>query len=112
MDEDDLESYHLRIDGVYNILETLFEPHLDAVDILNESGICKIISEHNSSQIILTKQTATRQLWLALQTEGLHFSWRDGKWLTKDRRELTVELHRASEQQFRLDINFNDIYKS
>ena len=36
----------------------------------------------NGSLIIITKQSATRQLWLAAKSGGFHFDMGDGEWIS------------------------------
>ena len=104
---DSVESYHNKIDSLYTYLEELLEDYLDVVDVLTQAGICKIISETDKSQIILTKQVATKELWLALPSQGLHFGWHNNRWQTKDNQQLQQVLKVACRQQFGIDLNFD-----
>ncbi len=54
----------------------------------------------NASKIIINRQIATKQLWLAAKSGGFHFDYVDGLWLDeRDQCDLQTRLnHLATEQ--------------
>jgi CyaY protein len=50
------------------------------VDYENTGGLLTITVESNASQIILSRQAATREVWLADRSGGFHFIWQRDAW--------------------------------
>ncbi len=54
----------------------------------------------NGSQIILNKQPAVHELWLAAKAGGFHYTWQEGQWRnTRDGSELSAALNRYASAQ-------------
>lgn len=90
--------------------ETLakIEHALDDADIEYETsgGILELTFE-NGSKIIVNKQGAAQEIWVAAKSGGYHFVWRDGAWHdTRDGTELFVALGRYASEQAGKKVSF------
>ncbi len=74
--------YRQRVDElIYQIEQQIDDSGID-VDYENTGGMLTITVESNASQIILSRQVVTREVWLADRSGGFHFvlkgeAWRD-----------------------------------
>ena len=67
---------------------------LDALEIESVPGRVDVLFE-DGSRLILSRQSATGQIWLAEPRGGWRFDERDGRWLCDKRGvELSAELER------------------
>ena len=81
------------------------ESALDAVDDadidyeLSGGGILELEFE-NGSKIIVNRQGAVQEVWVAAKSGGFHFKWKDNAWRnTRDDSELFAELSRLISEQ-------------
>ncbi|MFA7242555.1 MAG: iron donor protein CyaY [Sulfuricellaceae bacterium] len=56
------------------------------IDCENTGGVLTLTFV-NGSQIVVNKQAANREIWLAAKSGGFHFVWTDGEW--RDTRDGT-----------------------
>ena len=62
----------------------------------------------NGSAIIITRQSATRQLWLAAKSGGFHFDMGDDDWICDaDGETLSAKLSAICKSQGSVDIEFD-----
>ncbi|UYZ84458.1 iron donor protein CyaY [Entomomonas sp. E2T0] len=66
--------YHQRIDELQQQVEDKLETVDFDVDMDNANGVLTIEFE-NGSQIILSRQSALRQLWVAARSGGYHLDY-------------------------------------
>ncbi|MCR4300625.1 MAG: iron donor protein CyaY [Sulfuricaulis sp.] len=60
----------------------------------------------NGSKIIINKQGAVRQIWVAAKSGGFHYGWVDGRWINdQSGGELTNELSRLVSEQSGEDVS-------
>ena len=72
--------FHELVDDTLTRLEAAVEDAADAAEIdvdCDEAGGVLTLSFENGSSIILSRQSATRQLWLAARSGGYHFTYDD-----------------------------------
>lgn len=72
--------FHELVDDTLERLEAAVETAADAADIdvdCDEAGGVLTLSFENGSSIIMSRQSATRQLWLAARSGGYHFTYDD-----------------------------------
>jgi len=88
--------FNQQIDAtLLQIEEALDECEVD-IDYENSAGILTLELE-NGSQVIINRQIATQQLWVAAIDGGYHFDFSEdkGQWLLdRDSSELFVQLNR------------------
>lgn len=54
----------------------------------------------NGSKIIINRQPATQEIWVAAKSGGYHFAWKEGAWRnTRDGGELSAVLSRCAGEQ-------------
>ena len=65
---------------MYSIEETIDDSGAD-LDYENSAGMLTITCEANGSQIILSRQPAVNEIWLAAKSGGFHFKLAGDQWL-------------------------------
>ncbi len=86
----DEHDYHNLCDALFAHLEsTLDNAGID----FDSNGHILEAQMDNGGTIIINRQTAAREIWLAAPNGGRHFRWQDGEWRdTRDEKELTAVL--------------------
>jgi len=70
------------------------------IDCESSGGVLTLTCENNASKIILSRQPALAQIWLAAKSGGYHFNYCDGVWLcTVERTSLSALLSRVCSEQ-------------
>lgn len=96
--------FNQRVDAVLRKIEEEIDESSADVDYETNAGILEL-SFGNGSKIIVNRQTANREIWVAAKSGGFHFTWQDGAWRdTRDGSELFVALSRCASQQAGEDI--------
>ena len=49
------------------------------IDYENNGGVLELTFA-NGSQMIINKQSAAQEIWLATKAGGFHFTWKDEEW--------------------------------
>ncbi|HUX64958.1 iron donor protein CyaY [Sulfuricella sp.] len=76
------------------------------IDYEMKGGVLELSFE-NGSKIIVNRQTATREIWVAAKSGGYHFLWKDGGWHdTRDGGELFAALGRYASEQAGVPVSF------
>ena len=57
------------------------------IDCENTGGVLELTFS-NGSRMVVNKQAASREIWLAAKSGGFHFIWKDGEW--RDTRDGTL----------------------
>ena len=84
------------IDGIEQVLDTLEQD----LDILRKSEGILEIGFPNGTKIIVSGQSALRQVWLACSAGGFHFVWQDEAWIdTRSNTPLSTILSREVSAQ-------------
>lgn len=69
------------------------------IDFDNNGGILELTFA-NGSQMIVNKQAAAREIWLAAKAGGFHFTWKNGEWRdTRDGTDLFAALNKHASAQ-------------
>ncbi len=69
------------------------------IDYETHGGVLELTFA-NGTQIIVNKQSAAHEIWLAAKAGGFHFTWKDGQWRdTRDDSELLAALNRYASAQ-------------
>ena len=86
-----------------------------ALEALDEDGALEAdyqggiltINLPSGKQLLVSKHTASRQIWLASPfSGGLHFSYSAGRWVLADGRELSAVLSQELKQLAQIDVAF------
>lgn len=69
------------------------------VDFETTAGILEL-EFANGSKIIINRQSASQELWVAAKSGGFHYVWKDDAWHnTRDGSELFASLSRYASEQ-------------
>ncbi|MCL4119267.1 UNVERIFIED_CONTAM: hypothetical protein GTU68_060418 [Idotea baltica] len=85
--------YQHLIDNIQQMIEdTLDQSGLD-LDIDSRDGVLSIVFDNDVS-LIMSRQVAMRQIWVAAKSGGFHFKYSEktGIWLTRQNELLTDTL--------------------
>jgi CyaY protein len=97
--------FHRAVDAVLGRIETAVEAH-DELEADLESGILTITCP-DESRIIVNRQAANREIWVAARSGGFHFAAREGLWRdTRSGDELFASLTRIVEAQAHVRVEF------
>ncbi|MBO3276167.1 iron donor protein CyaY [Pseudomonas schmalbachii] len=103
--------FHELVDALQMTVEDAFDDSDLDVDLENSNGVLTIRFE-NGTQLILSRQPALRQLWVAARSGGFHFDYDESGdlWLSDNGREpLGALLNRATIEQAGEDVDFPGI---
>ena len=90
--------FHRAVDAVLARIESAAEAN-ERLDVELESGILTILCA-DASRVIVNRQTANREIWVAARSGGFHFTFRDGSWRdTRSGEDLFAALARLIEAQ-------------
>ncbi len=91
--------FHDQLDELYDAIE-------DAADQLDTDIDCELngsvltLNCPDGSAIILSRQTASKELWLAARSGGFHFSWNGEMWFSnKEGKSLQALFEQACDEQ-------------
>ncbi|EXF44177.1 frataxin-like protein [Pseudomonas sp. BAY1663] len=103
--------YHDLVDTVQESVEDAFDDSGLDVDLENSGGVLTVRFD-NGSQLILSRQPALRQLWVAARSGGFHFDYDEGNrlWLCDASGERLGELlARATQEQAGEALTFDEL---
>ena len=89
-----LAEFHQEIDHVWERIEEALEEQGCDVDCETQGAVFTI-SFDDGSQIVINKQEAMLELWLASKLGGFHFAFRDGEWVSSEGRSFWTHLEEA-----------------
>ncbi|MBI3546003.1 MAG: iron donor protein CyaY [Gammaproteobacteria bacterium] len=88
-------------------IENAIETSGADIDFENSGGILTLEFE-NGSKIIINKQAAAKQIWVATKSGGFHYGYVNGQWLNdQGGAELMHELSGFVRQQSGQDISLS-----
>jgi CyaY protein len=67
------------VDGVLSSIEDVIDNADCDIDIESSAGVLTLTLE-NGSKVIINRQGATHEIWVAARSGGYHCAWRDGQW--------------------------------
>ncbi len=87
--------YHALADAALARIEACLEAA--DVDFEHAAGGILEVELDDGSQIIVNKQSAAREIWVAAKSGGFHYRWRDGAWVdTRSGEELQDAMSRLA----------------
>ena len=72
--------YNRCVDELMLQIEDSIDNSALEIDCENSNGILTLTVESNGSQMILSRQTASREVWLAARSGGFHFILKESIW--------------------------------
>ena len=100
--------FHDLVDAAQQAVEDIFDDSDLDLDLENSAGVLTVRFE-NGSQVILSRQEALRQLWVAARSGGFHFDYDESGslWVNDTTGEpLGALLSRATLEQAGEDVEF------
>ena len=92
--------YNRCVDELMLQIEESIDNSALEIDCENSNGILTLTIESNGSQMILSRQTASREVWLAARSGGFHFILKESIWRdTKTNDTLGTILQQAVKLQ-------------
>lgn len=89
--------FHQAVEQVWQQIEEKIDDEGLSVDTEIQGAVCTLTFDDNS-QIIINKQEAMLELWLASKLGGFHFKNIDGEWVTTEGRSFWQHLEEAFER--------------
>ena len=84
--------YGRLCDDLFNQLEELLDEREDDIDFENNGDVCEITLP-SGAKIIVNRQSAMKEIWLAAKSGGFHFRWKKDQWIdTRDGTEFFSKL--------------------
>ena len=83
--------YNQRVDQLMFAIEEHIEASGVDVDFERSGGLLTLTVELNASQIILSRQPAMREVWLADLSGGFHFVCVEGTWASTQGGEVLAD---------------------
>jgi CyaY protein len=91
--------FNQLVDDTLTRIEDAIEASGAEIEFEIASGILTLEFE-DGSKIIINRQGASRELWVAARSGGFHYRWVDGAWRdTRDGSELFASLTKSVTQQ-------------
>lgn len=86
--------FNLLVETTLAQIEQAIETSGADIDFETTAGILELEFD-NGSKIIINRQSATQELWVAAKSGGYHYLWKDNAWRnTRDGSELFASLSR------------------
>lgn len=91
--------FNLLVDTTLAQIEQAIEASGADIDFEMTAGILEL-EFGNGSKIIINRQSANQELWVAAKSGGYHYLWKDNAWRnTRDSSELFASLSRYVSEQ-------------
>jgi len=91
--------FNQLVDDTLMRVEEAIEASGADIEYETVSGILNLEFE-DGSKIIINRQGATQELWVAAKSGGFHYRWTDGAWRnTRDGSDFMAALSRCASQQ-------------
>ncbi|AUI65149.1 MULTISPECIES: iron donor protein CyaY [Glaesserella] len=89
-----LAEFHQAIEQVWERIEEQLEEQGCDVDCETQGAVFTITFD-DDSQIVINKQEAMLELWLASKLGGYHFAYRNDDWVSAEGRSFWTHLEEA-----------------
>lgn len=91
--------FNLLVETTLAQIEQAVETSGADIDFETTAGVLELEFD-NGSKIIINRQSATQELWVAAKSGGYHYLWKDNAWRnTRDGSELFASLSRYVSEQ-------------
>jgi len=100
-------------ESLYLSIETILDKMIDddiAIDYESGSGVITIDCEDTHSKVIISRQSAAYQIWVAAKSGGFHFNYKEAIWRCSTTDEsLEALLNRVCTEQSHSEIVFTGV---
>jgi CyaY protein len=106
--------YRELTETLYNLIEeridTLIEDSDLALDYENNSGVLTILCEDTNTQVIISRQRASHEVWVAAKSGGFHCNYKNDEWFcSKTNESLSALLSRTCSEQSSSPVDFYNL---
>lgn len=91
--------FHEQADHIYLLIEDQIDDLGVDLDYEISGGVMTITCELDDSKVILSRQSATAEIWVAARSGGFHFREENGSWHCATGEELAELLSRVLSEQ-------------
>ena len=92
--------FHDLVDDIYYQLEEIIDDSGADIDYETNGGVMTLTCENDGSKIILSRQAATSEIWVAARSGGFHFQQKDNQqWVCATGEHLAELLVRVIQEQ-------------
>jgi CyaY protein len=96
--------FNQEVDALFMKIEATLDARDTDIDYETTAGILTLEFE-DGSKIIVNRQGATQEIWVAAKSGGYHYRWNEGAWRnTRDGSELLTSLSSYISRQSGQDI--------
>lgn len=96
--------FNQEVDALFMKIEAALDARDTDIDYETTAGILTLEFE-DGSKIIVNRQGATQEIWVAAKSGGYHYRWNEGAWRnTRDGSELLTSLSNYISRQSGQDI--------
>lgn len=89
-----IAQFHQQVEQTWQRIEEKIDDEGLSVDTEIQGAVCTLTFD-DGSQIIINKQEAMLELWLASKLGGFHFAYKEGEWVTQEGRSFWGHLTEA-----------------
>lgn len=86
--------FHQEIEQVWERIEAELDEQGVSIDCEIQGAVMTLTFD-DDSQVVINKQEAMLELWLASKLGGFHFAFRNGEWLSSEGRSFWTHLEEA-----------------
>jgi len=91
--------FHDLVDDIYYQLEEIIDDSGADIDYETSGGVMTLTCENDGSKIILSRQPANLEIWVAARSGGFHFGDKEGQWVCATGESFSELLTRVIEEQ-------------
>ena len=91
--------FHELVDHLYLQLEDIIDDSGADIDFETSAGVMTLTCEESGSKIILSRQPANNEIWVAAKSGGFHFSCQGSDWVCATGESLQQLLARVIHEQ-------------
>lgn len=97
-------------DRIEEFIDDLIENEDAALDYENNSGVMTILCEDTNTQVIISRQQASHEVWIAAKSGGFHCRYNDDEWFcAKTNESLKQLLSRTCSEQSSSAFDFSSL---
>jgi CyaY protein len=101
------ESLYSRIE---ELIDILIEENDSALDYENNGGVLTILCEDTNTQVIISRQQASHEVWVAAKSGGFHCTYKNDEWFcSKTNESLATLLTRTCSEQSSSPADFSNL---
>ncbi len=106
--------YRELTEALYNRIEEFIDDLIEnedaALDYENNSGVMTILCEDTDTQVIISRQQASHEVWVAAKSGGFHCKYISDEWIcTKTNESLNQLLSRTCSEQSSSAFDFSQL---